>query len=61
MKNSQNEGLKLLKLYVSYLVENLEVSEPSEDEEQQDESSGAGAVAGYVLPLGMDPKKEKSK
>jgi len=31
------------------------------DEEELDEFSGAGAVAGYTLPLGMEPKVKKNK
>ena len=49
---------KILRMLISEMVaEALEELE----EEELDEFSGAGAIAGYTLPLGMEPKVKKSK
>ena len=42
-------------MYESGEVHECGMYESDEDEEELDEFSGAGAVAGYTMPLGMRP------
>jgi len=50
---------KLLRRLISEMV--LEAIEELDEEEELDEFSGVGAVAGYALPLGMEPKVKKNR
>lgn len=43
----------LLKQYIESILENINNEENNSDELEVDEASGVGAIAGYVLPLGM--------
>lgn len=60
MGSSNDKDLKLFRIYVRNMLESLAVDD-DDPEEVQDESSGAGAVAGFVLPLGMTPSDPKVK
>lgn len=44
-----------LQTYIGLVLSELHDRDPIDDEEETDESSGAGAVAGYTAPLGMTP------
>jgi hypothetical protein len=50
---------KLLRKLVSEMV--IEAMDELDEEEELDEFSGVGAIAGYTLPLGMKPKVKKNK
>jgi hypothetical protein len=51
IKDMSEENLKLLKQLINEVVKEMTL----------DEFSGAGAVAGFSLPLGMKPPKFKNK
>jgi hypothetical protein len=55
----------LLKSYIEMVLESVVCTEEDavkceDDEEMTDEASGAGAVAGYVLPLGASNEPTRS-
>lgn len=50
-----------LRLFVRLTLAEVHDRGPDEGEEETDESSGAGAVAGYTAPLGVTPKVPGAK
>jgi hypothetical protein len=59
MSDKDLQELKhLIKLEIKALLNDTNVDEENEDE--LEEFSGAGAIAGYTLPLGMGYTKKKA-
>lgn len=56
----KDDDLAELKELIKAEIHSLLKSEQEEDDKELDEFSGAGAVAGYTLPLGMGYTKKKA-